>query len=102
MSTGRFSTIRGPAAKGIIAPLSRRTYASAVALRELGRLASSKLLSDLQRSSKEPVIVPDLTQNLSLWQRLEWSSRVRRRHQQEMMFDQNPLQLEFDFGPPAQ
>ena len=102
MSTGRFSTIRGPAAKGITAPLSRRTYASAAALRELGRPASSRPSSDLQRSSKEPEIVPDLTQSLSLWQRLEWSSRVRRRHQQEMLFDRPMQQLEFDFGSPAQ
>ena len=101
MSIARSSTIRGPAARGFTAPLNRRDYASAVALRELARPANSKPFSDLQRSSKEPEIVPDLTQSLSLWQRLEWASRVRRRHQQSMVFDENPLQLEFDFGQPT-
>lgn len=59
--------------------------------------ANSEQLRLLLRSSKEPEIVPDLTLKLSLWQRLEWSSRVKRRHQQPMLFDGPPEQLEFEF-----
>lgn len=99
-SIGRSNTIRGPAAKGITAPLNRRDYASVVALRELARSASLRPSNVLQRSNNEPEIVPDLTLSLSLWQRLEWASRVRRRQQQTMMFDENPLQLELDLESP--
>ncbi len=97
---GQSSTIHARQARVITELSKRRRSVYAVICLSSGKLASSELSKLLLRSSKEPEIVPDLTQSLSLWQRLEWASRVRRRQQQTMMFDENPLQLEFDFGSP--
>ena len=90
--------IHGLQAKVITERLKRRRSSYAVICLSSGKLASSELSKLLLRSSKEPEIVPDLTLKLSLWERLEWSSRVHRRQQQAMLFFENPEQLELDFG----
>ena len=89
--------IHGLQAKVITERSKRQTFAFAVLCPLSGKLVSSELSRLLLRSSKEPEIVPDLTQKLSLWQRLEWSSRVHRFQQQRMLFDLIPEQLEFAF-----
>ena len=93
---GLFSTIPAQVARDIIAHLRPRKSGFVVPSHLYGKPVSSELSRLLLRSSKEPEIVPDLTQSLSLWQRLEWSSRVRRRHLQESLFDNLPKQLEFE------
>ena len=90
--------IHGLQARVITERSKRRTSSYAVLCLSSGKLASSELSKLLLRSSKEPEIVPDLTLKLSLWERLEWSSRVTRRQQQVMMFQEDPEQLELDFG----
>ena len=96
-SIARFSTIHERLVKDITERLKRQGSSCVELSRESGRLASTELSELLLRSNKEPEIVPDLTQKLSLWQRLEWSSRVHRRQQQWMLFDPTPQQLEFEF-----
>ena len=93
---GPFSTIPGQVARDIIARSKPRKSDFVVPSHLYGKPVSSELSRLLLRSSKEPEIVPDLTQSLSRWQRLEWSSRVRRRHLQESLFDNPPKQLEFE------
>ena len=93
---GQSSTIHARQARVITELSKRRRSVYAVICLSSDKLASSELSRLLLRSSKEPEIVPDLTQNLSLWQRLDWSSRVRRRHLQESLFDNPPKQLEFE------
>ena len=100
-SAAQCNIIRVLQARGIIERSKPQKSGFVVPSHLYGKPVSSELSRLLLRSSKEPEIVPDLTQSLSLWQRLEWASRVRRRHQQSMVFDENPLQLEFDFGQPT-
>ena len=96
LSDARSNTTPALQARVITERSKRQTFAFAVLCPLSGKLVSSELSRLLLRSSKEPEIVPDLTQKLSLWQRLEWSSGVRRRHLQESLFDNPPKQLEFE------
>jgi|SRR5208282_1215430 len=97
-SDGLSNIIHGLQARVITERSKLRKSSYAVLCLSSGKLASSELSKLLLRSSKEPEIVPDLTQKLSLWQRLEWSSRVHRQQQQQHLFDGPPEQLELNFG----
>ena len=94
---GQSSTIHARQARVITELSKRRRSVYAVICLSSDKLASSELSRLLLRSSKEPEIQPDLTQKLSLWQRLEWASRVRRRQAQQMLWAEAPEQLEFEF-----
>ena len=95
-SAAQCNIIRVLQGRGIIERSKPQKSGFVVPSHLYGKPVSSELSRLLLRSSKEPEIVPDLTQSLSLWQRLEWSSRVRRRHLQESLFDNLPKQLEFE------
>ena len=89
------STTPGLRVRVITGRSRQQKFAFAVLSPLSAKLASSELSRLLLRSSNEPEIVPDLAQRLSLWQRLEWASRARRRQVQQMLFDNPPEQLEF-------